>query len=251
MVDPTQIFSIAKTFGEPFDVDLLVYDWTKISPQPTNPADGGMNIQIPVQWYVTYPEVFAEFLLHELCHYFFSTSGKTDLTHLKYDPMWNGRWNQLTNQAYYLFLLQQFIPTITPPAPITPTVLITRNASDSKQTLGTLRTSDGKFGCNSLELVWLNNKVNISYIPKGTYTCKWTFMLSELRYRYQIMNVPGRTGIFIHAGNYYFNSKGCIILGSLPQDINKDGELDLINSNVILDSFEKMMNKKDFTLIIQ
>ena len=74
-VNPPEIFQVAKTFGIPFDAILLVYDWTKIKPQPTNPSDAGQDMQIPMQWYATYPNVFAQFFLHELCHYFFSYYG--------------------------------------------------------------------------------------------------------------------------------------------------------------------------------
>ena len=132
-----------------------------------------------------------------------------------------------------------------------PTVKITRTSDNGVETLGLLRTDDGQFGCDTLELPNKANQQNISCIPKGTYTCKWTFMLSELAYHYQLQNVVGRSGIFIHAGNYFFNSKGCIILGSVPKDINNDKQIDLQFSKLILSAFETKLGKRPFTLIIK
>ena len=248
-INPLQIFSVAKSFNIPFDANLLIYDWTKVNgTQCTNPADGGMNMQIPIQWYTelipnpiyTSAQVLSEFILHELCHLFFAGQNTLpDITH-NYDPA----FSQLPRDAWYLHLLKQFLPTI-------PTVTITRQTTDIKETLGILRTEDGQFGCNTLELPPRNNQVNVSQIPAGKYLCKWAFKWNSLAYHYQLQNVPNRSGIFIHPGNYFFNSQGCILLGSLPQDINHDGELDLINSQAIVSAFEKKMNKQDFWLIIQ
>ena len=130
-------------------------------------------------------------------------------------------------------------------------MILIRGVDNGVQVISDLALEDKSWGCKTLELAWKNNQVNISAIPKGTYTCQWKFMARELRYRYQIMNVPGRTGIFFHSGNYFFSSQGCIILGSLPQDINHDKQLDLINSGTITTGFEQKMNKRDFILVIQ
>lgn len=144
-------------------------------------------------------------------------------------------------------------PTVLPPAPhpILPSVTLVRNVDNGIETLGTLTTDDNQFQCRTLERSWKNNQTNISCIPKGTYIVSWRFMLRELKYRYQVLNVPKRTGIFFHLGNFFFNSAGCILLGSLPQDINSDKQLDLINSGSITTSFETKMGKKDFILTIQ
>ena len=251
-VDSAQIFQEGIKLGQA-DVYLLVYDWTKITPQPTNPSDSGRAMSIPCQWYNVYPEVFAQFFLHELCHYYFALTGKTDITHLLVSgtlqaqyPQLYAQFNEKQPQDYYLYLLKQFVPQ----TPTLPVVTITRTQTDTKQTLGILRTDDGQFGCNTLELASRNNQVNISDIPVGTYTCEWHFKWNSLAYHYEVMGVPNRSGIFIHPGNFFFNSRGCILLGSLPKDINKDGELDLVNSRAIVSAFEAKMGKRSFTLVI-
>jgi len=65
------------------------------------------------------------------------------------------------------------------------------------------------------------------------------------------MNVPGRSGIRLHSGSFYKDILGCVLCGSLPKDINNDGEADLQNSRLIISAFNKYMGKKNFTLIVK
>jgi hypothetical protein len=139
-------------------------------------------------------------------------------------------------------------------------VILKRTFSDKKQTLGVLSFMvPGKelFVCKTLELPWAGNKKNISCIPAGTYTCRWTSspkMSNEhghLYYTYEVLNVPGRTGIRIHSANYFFQLLGCIALGDAHKDINSDGELDTIRSGYTVEFFNNLMDKKDFLLVIE
>ena len=245
VVNPTEIFTEAKSFGIPFDIDLLVYDWTKITPQPVCPFDGGMNLQIPIQWYVTYPEVFAEFFLHELCHYFFAGQSKLpDITHLLVDGTMQAQYPQLYAQFkqgqvkdYYLYLLKQFMPKVD--------LTITRQPSTPTETLGQLITTDGKFGCFTLERPWLNNQLNISCIPTGIYTAIWTLQPDLNEWHYELQNTGVRTGIFIHEGDTVLNTKGCILLGGLEIGAN------LGNSSIIVKAFEAKFNKMPITIEIK
>ncbi len=139
--------------------------------------------------------------------------------------------------------LAPFIKQYTPIA-----ATLTRMQGDSNETLGELVIND--FKCKTIERAWKMNQSNISCIPVGTYTCKWKFMLRKLTWHYQVMDIPGRTGIFFHPMNYWYDSNGCIGLGSAYQDLNKDKELDIINSTVTIKAFEKLLNKQDFTLTI-
>jgi hypothetical protein len=259
MVNPQ---SILNAVDGSEDVACMIYDWSLVPPfdygtaKPINPSTSFQKkvncvpMQIPEQWYGGYDWVLTQFFLHELCHaLYFLTGTPNDQTHFQYA---HPEYSQKQPNEYYLFLISSLLPAWKATTnPTIPTVILTRTKIDSKETLGQLRTADAKFGCDTLELTSNNNKINVSSIPKGNYICQWKFMLRDLAYHYQVMNVPGRTGIFIHAGNYFFNSLGCILVGSLPQDINKDGELDIINSRVILSSFEDKMGKKPFNLVIQ
>ncbi len=126
---------------------------------------------------------------------------------------------------------------------------LTRKSDDGVQTLGELVI--GGFTAKTLERPWKNNQRDISCIPKGTYLCKYLFSMGHLGWTYAVQNVQGRTGIRIHSGNYVGDVEGCILLGNAYEDINNDGEVDIINSKITIKAFETLMQKKDFTLIIQ
>lgn len=132
-------------------------------------------------------------------------------------------------------------------------VVITRTASNNKQVTGRLvaKRNGITFECNTLELADNFNLSNISCIPKGVYDVWWTFSPRFLRYTYEIQKVPKRSGIRIHYANYYNQLNGCIALGSNLVDINKDGQLDTINSRKTVQSFEGIMQKKPFKLRIE
>jgi hypothetical protein len=119
----------------------------------------------------------------------------------------------------------------------------------AKQTLGELMAKhDGKdFTCKTIELPWLDNKHMISCIPDGTYKLvkhtspRWGRCL-------KVMDVPDRTDILIHPGNYAgsINPKtgksdllGCIAPGEKFTDIDGDGLVDITNSTATM---QKLMN---------
>lgn len=134
-----------------------------------------------------------------------------------------------------------------------------RYFGDDKETLSVLTTANGRdlFTCKVLELGWHENQNNISCVPKGNYTCKWTRsnrMSSEAGhdvFTYEVMNVPSRAGVRIHSSNYYTQLRGCLALGDTTKDINGDGEEDVTNSVNTVKSFVAFMNKEDFILIIE
>lgn len=136
-------------------------------------------------------------------------------------------------------------------------VFINRNPSSEKQTLGNIVVPEFNWTAKTLELPWLQNKNNISCIPDGEYICKYTrsVRLSKLKghdfFTYEILNVPGRAGIRIHAANFFNQLLGCVALGSALKDLNVDQELDVIHSGDTVAAFEKLMDYQDFKLIIK
>lgn len=129
-----------------------------------------------------------------------------------------------------------------------PLVTLKRDVDNGVETLGTIYYKE--FTCKTLERSWKGNSPFISCIPKGLYRVKWSFSLKLLQYTYQVLNVPYRSGIRLHKGNFFFNTDGCIILGDNFVDLNKDGKLDIINSTITLGKFVTLMDKKDFQLEI-
>lgn len=147
---------------------------------------------------------------------------------------------------------------------------------DIRQTLGVMNVDNGGFVSKSLELPWKNNDNNISCIPIGKYTCKYTrsprMSVEHLTrwlkknvgkteadcpeseknvYTYEIMNVPKRGGVRIHSANYFHQLRGCIALGNAAKDMDMDGCDDISHSGQTIKAFEKYMNYEDFELEIK
>jgi hypothetical protein len=100
------------------------------------------------------------------------------------------------------------------------------------------------FSLHSLERPWINNKVNISCIPEGSYIVKrdthgkWQW--------FAIQDVPGRTNIEIHQGNKAVNSAGCPLLGC---SINHN--YDLSQSETAMIKLLEYNGDEDFMLTIR
>ncbi|GGB82974.1 hypothetical protein GCM10007424_23750 [Flavobacterium suaedae] len=130
--------------------------------------------------------------------------------------------------------------------------ILKRQQSDDKQTLGTLEVFDkGRkvFECKTLELDWQNNKRRESCIPVGVYNVV-TRTSAKYGLHYHVTNVPARSFILIHHGNYNKDILGCILVGSAHIDINGDGYKDVTNSRNTLKKLLKA-SPNGFTLTIQ
>ncbi len=64
----------------------------------------------------------------------------------------------------------------------------------------------------TLEEAWRDNERKISCIPVGRYKIKPRNSPSRGRV-YEVVNVPERSHILIHAGNTHKDTEGCILLG--------------------------------------
>lgn len=141
------------------------------------------------------------------------------------------------------------VPVLTPiPTPSMPFVTINRFSDDGVQTLGDL--TFGSFKCKTLEKPWRLNERNVSCIPRGEYIVKWRWFMRKMKYAYMVQNVPNRDGIFFHSGNFFFDIKGCIILGDKYGDINHDAWADIMNSKITISKFDELLSKRIFKLII-
>lgn len=81
----------------------------------------------------------------------------------------------------------------------------------------------------TLELPWLNNQKRISCIPIGTYQAI-KHNSPKFGESFWVLNVPDRSEILIHKGNYNYNTLGCILPGLSVADINGDGLPDVTQS---------------------
>lgn len=120
--------------------------------------------------------------------------------------------------------------------------LLIRTMKEDRQTLGELQVGD--FKCYTLELPDLNNdgiegnEVRKSCIPDGTYPVK-AHTSPKFGRTFWIKEVPGRTAILIHAGNFHRHTLGCVLVGSDHKDVNDDGYLDVVNSKKTMEQLIK------------
>lgn len=137
------------------------------------------------------------------------------------------------------------------------TVTITRDTSTDAGTFGRLRAEgDGKsFECHTLELPWRDNRRSLSCIPLGSYPVDWSHS-GKFGKCYRLRDVPERSGILIHAGNYAgdktlglkSNIEGCILLGMKRGKLN--GQAAVLQSKDAIRAFVAFMDAKRFRLIV-
>jgi len=82
---------------------------------------------------------------------------------------------------------------------------------------------------STLELPWKDNQRNISRIPNGIYD---VVKRNSKKFgdHFHVLNVPNRSYILLHSGNFYIDIRGCTLVGEGLKDINKDGLVDVISS---------------------
>ena len=122
-------------------------------------------------------------------------------------------------------------------------VVITRDKLEDVQTIGTLVLKDDEgnklFMCKTLELPWNENKRNESCIPLGNYKVV-ARQSAKYNKHYHIQDVPGRSFVLIHIGNFNTQTKGCILVGEKLADLNADGYKDVTNSKTTLQKLLKI-----------
>lgn len=91
-------------------------------------------------------------------------------------------------------------------------------AQDEAATCGELRTESGWLLCLTLEEPYRLNQKDVSCIPAGKYS--WFKRLSPKR-GYEVIelkDVPGRTNVQIHVGNFLKDTEGCVLVGTQRSD---------------------------------
>lgn len=73
-----------------------------------------------------------------------------------------------------------------------------------------------EFICETFELPWANNAVARSCIPQGLYECEVVYTQKFGRVPL-VKDVPGRTDILLHIGNFAKDTTGCILVGNYRQ----------------------------------
>ena len=120
-------------------------------------------------------------------------------------------------------------------------ILVRKEKSD-KQVLGELIIYDANglevFTCKTLELPDKDNEKYVSCIPEGKYTVV-PRKSKKYKEHFHVTNVPNRSYILIHFGNYYTDILGCILVGTAHTDINGDGYRDVTSSSATMKKLVK------------
>lgn len=89
------------------------------------------------------------------------------------------------------------------------------------------------FKCFTLELPWKDNLTNISCVPAGIYP--YTKYDSPKHGLVLLLeDIPDRTFIEIHAGNYTRQILGCVLPGDGIKYLDNDSIPDVVNSRTTL-----------------
>ena len=131
-------------------------------------------------------------------------------------------------------------------------ISIDRYAPEPKQTIGVfylLGTNDSVIAkWDSLELPWLDNQRRVSCIPTGTYKAR-KHNSPKFGKSLWLQDVPNRSEILVHKGNYHFDILGCILIGRFLKDINNDGLIDVIESGKAIKELLSYLKDMDGIMI--
>jgi hypothetical protein len=107
------------------------------------------------------------------------------------------------------------------------------------------------FEFHTLELPWKDNQHNISCIPEGEYMVLKMPPTAKRKYQYfWVQDVPDRSSILFHPGNYTHDILGCILPGESFADMDNDNIIDIINTTATLKILTALMPEK-FKLTIE
>jgi hypothetical protein len=137
-------------------------------------------------------------------------------------------------------------------------IVLERFKFSNQGTLGRLLDKDGGSfsGLVTLELPWKDNARSVSCIPRGSYKCS-PVVSPRFGDCYQVDEVPGRSHILFHHGNFAgdrslgmrTDSNGCILLGYKHSKLQ--GQDAVLSSRVARTLFESSLDNQSFVLEIR
>ena len=125
---------------------------------------------------------------------------------------------------------------------------IVRISSLTEGTFGVMLLNGKPFAVTG-ERPWRENKKGVSCIPSGMYLCK-RYQSAKYPDTFEVMNVPDRTYVLFHKGNFPLkDSEGCILVAEKFEEVN--GEVAVLDSKHGFEEFiKKMKDVCTFTLQI-
>jgi len=133
-------------------------------------------------------------------------------------------------------------------------IYLNRYRRTDQGTEGVLSVPSLSFSCYVLELPWRDNRRNVSCIPPGTYPLSWR--VSKKYRAFHIRNVPDRSFILIHAGNFAgdtslgfkTHSEGCPMLGDAIGTLQ--GQVAVLNSRATVRAFNALLRNRKCRITI-
>ena len=132
------------------------------------------------------------------------------------------------------------------------TIILERTVHLPGGTFGQLALPNS-FTCATVELPWKYNKQMVSCIPEGTYTMKKResgVVQRSTRKRYkqgwEITQVPNRSYIMVHPGNWPSNFNGCIGVGREILPMKDPGSDCFLGVNHSQATFSELMALLDY-----
>jgi len=102
-------------------------------------------------------------------------------------------------------------------------------------------TSEKKiFQCYTLELEEDCNAKRDDCIPRNTYNVEKRYS-TKYKNHFHVLDVPNRSYILIHSGNYNKHTLGCILVGKTLTDINGDGYRDTTSSKTTMKKLNEIL----------
>jgi len=101
----------------------------------------------------------------------------------------------------------------------------------------------------ALELIWKDNKRNISRYPAGRYTLVPRSSQSKGNHL-EIIGIPGRTLCLVHRGCFPDDTEGCTLVGMDFKDLDGDKIPDVCSSRVAMDRLCQLITEPtDFIVV--
>lgn len=143
-------------------------------------------------------------------------------------------------------------------------IILQRLETSDEGTFGVIEMPDDLGGkvFHTGELPWRHNRAGTSCIPAGVYRVSMQRSPRFRRDLYELQDVPGRSDILIHKGNwcgdvelgYASNVEGCILLGRARGVLRtKDGreQQAVIASDPAVTEFERLLGGAPFEIEIR
>jgi hypothetical protein len=110
------------------------------------------------------------------------------------------------------------------------------------QTIGRATATNGRQSLDfvTVEPSWILNQQHISCIDIGDYTTEKRTSPKEGNH-FHLLDVPDRSMILMHVGNFRKNSEGCILVGAHFELLNSDMMVDVAASRATMSRLQALM----------